>query len=36
MKIHLCCGDVYLLGYENVDIQGKIKKKTNYLNKLLR
>jgi hypothetical protein len=23
MKIHYCCGDIYLLGYENVDIQGK-------------
>ena len=24
MKIHLCCGDIYLRGYENCDITGKV------------
>ena len=26
MKLHLCCGDVYLEGYHNVDICGKVGK----------
>jgi ubiquinone/menaquinone biosynthesis C-methylase UbiE len=25
MKLHICCGDVYLQGYINVDIQGNIE-----------
>jgi len=24
MKIHLCCGDVYLVGYENCDVVGRV------------
>jgi len=26
-KLHLCCGDVYLKGYENLDIQGTLVEK---------
>jgi len=26
-KLHLCCGDIYLKGYENLDIQGTLAEK---------
>jgi SAM-dependent methyltransferase len=32
MKLHICCGDVYLKNYINVDIQGRIRQPNDVVN----